>query len=1089
MTESLGPVAFLQRFEEVWAPQLRGRSLVGEAFMDNDPTQQPLMALRAFGRVYARSHQPYSELARRPAALLVAMTWLGAEKYDAGGYWPRLWEEVGRPPAVEEQRHWGSAYLDALRSQGLPLFDVGQTYVGNVLMHAGLPTSELDDFFALLERARRSVGEDPAAVVRWIREEVDRGRARISKAAGRFLVDGQEVAEDLVHRCHELLGRVVRGETTDVPLGARFLAAAQQHHADSRRHPVPQPRREGVVRDSTAAALRLDITTGQITVDLPFVPDASPGFTWQIVADGHAEVLRPRTSWGSSRVGAVAASWDVPRPVTAVAVSSRDLPPFRVPVVDPQAPVLLFNQQGNRVAPDASLPKDDLWVLRPSSQPLTGGTTRLVAAMDAPAGWSGWSLELLDLGETSTVAWGRQTFRVRGLSRARVVTGEPIVGVSSSGLPVQSTRPTVELPQGSRPEDWTITVVDAVTQKVVSVPRDPDDLFPEVHGPVVGRFDITVRGPLGRGRQAAVAVAESLAVAYAPACRSIRSDGLNAATAHLTTAAGGHLDLPGTLRFGPAEQSLSTTVSAGTESLDLEVTPPAMSVCLVRDGVAGPYVYGPLDALTEELGDAELLLRLPDEAPRHVALVIGRGTPSRQVLEATRHQSGPLRLPLARAADTARRLGAGDMVFEGVEEPSVLLRFRPRRLAEAVMLGGRGLRLVGGSAAAVEAVLWAVYAPWLGCRVAAVDGGGEFDVPDDFNGQGPLAVIVRVVDDWNPQPPPASPTGFDVLHVDLPTAPSVSSVTRWLAQAVPSLRAHDVQQLVDVLVMASAVGDERERLFPSWIVDHVVDVLASAGGGVSAAIRRVAPDVEVQARLLVDSGLASRSLGGWTEEGAAAQMSTPLLGALSVDSRVLDDDRCREVITEALGDAFVAVARGGTDPAASAGRFDSSVERLAESDQWDAVRHAANLVPQRFLDADARASAALDLCERRRAPDLQATTRSAQRLVMGARWALKQSGLRGAVDAIDARRESGRCDGWLSLSALSLAFALLARFSAAGHDGDIAGTLRSAAPHWRALVAVAPGMVARDLALAQALVLGDATTDTTRTTHDSRRTW
>lgn len=1093
MIESLGPTAFLQRFEELWAPRLRGRSLVGEAFMDRDPTQQPLMALRALGRVYLRSHQPYNELARRPASLLVAMTWLGAERYDVGGFWPRLWEEVGRSPGAEEQGLWGGAYLEALRSQGLPVFDVGQIYVGNVLMHAGLPTSELEDFFRLLERARQCAGSDPAAVTRWVREQVMRGTGQLSKAAGRFLVDGEEVAEDLVHRSLDLLEQLDRDEEPAVALGDRFVTAARQRHVDDRRRVVPQPRHGSTATgQSDRPALRLDTSTGQLAVELPFVPDAAPNFSWQIIADGRADVLRPRTSRGGARTGAVAARWDVPRPVTSLAVSARGLAALRIPVVDPGAPVLLFGSEGHQISAGASLPRDDVWVLRPSSLSTSQGSARCVAELDAPAGWSGWLLELLDVSQASEVAWGSQRVAVRGLHRARVVTETPVVGVFSHGLPVLPRRPTVELPQGGRPEDWTITVVDAETKKLYSVARGPGDLFPEVRGPVMGRFDIVVRGPLARGRQVRVAIAESLSVDYSPACRIIRPDGLSTATASLSSTGGGGLAMPAVIQFGPADQALSTTASAGGDSLDLEIKPPAMSACLVRGSTAGPYLYGPVDALTEELGDAELLLRLPDEAPRRLALVVGRGTPHRQALEATRHQSGPLRFPLARAADAAQRLGAGEMVFEGVGDPVTLLRFRPRRLAEAVVLGRRGLRVVGAAAATagLEAIVWAVYAPWLGCRVASVDGEGELDVPEDFQGQGPLAVLIRVVDDWNPQPPPVSPMGLDVLHVDLATAPTTSALTRWLAQAAPSLRQHDVLQLVAVLAMLSALGEEGGRLFPAWVVQHVVDVLAGAGHQLFEALRQVVPDVEVQARLLVHSGLASRAFGEWTDGAIVTRLSSPLLGALSVSRRALVEEKCRSAVADSLGDAFIAVARGSADPAAAAGRFDSSVERLATSDHWDAVRRLANLVPQRFLDVDARASAALDLCERRGAPRLLATTRSAQRLVLSARWALKQSGLRDAVDAIDARRERERTDGWLSLSAMSLALALLARFAASGYDGGIVDALRAGTPHWRAVVDVAPGLVARDLALAQAFVLRqEATGSPAYPVHVTRGTW
>ena len=60
-----------------------------------------------------------------------------------------------------------------------------------------------------------------------------------------------------------------------------------------------------------------------------------------------------------------------------------------------------------------------------------------------------------------------------------------------------------------------------------------------------GAFEVTVRGPLGRGMHRTVFVAEGLAVGFRPGVRTLSAEGLKPGTATLTAAVGATLTEPG----------------------------------------------------------------------------------------------------------------------------------------------------------------------------------------------------------------------------------------------------------------------------------------------------------------------------------------------------------------------------------------------------------------------------------------------------------------------------------------------------------------------------------------------------------------
>src|SRR6201999_733690 len=106
---------------------------------------------------------------------------------------------------------------DNLRTLGLPTFekdnDAGTRYVGRILLHCGMPTYCLADFFRILAW-KRSVapGLTPEDFVSWAAAKAaDSGFQSLDMPVQRFVRFGEEFAVDVAERCFELLDAVAAG--------------------------------------------------------------------------------------------------------------------------------------------------------------------------------------------------------------------------------------------------------------------------------------------------------------------------------------------------------------------------------------------------------------------------------------------------------------------------------------------------------------------------------------------------------------------------------------------------------------------------------------------------------------------------------------------------------------------------------------------------------------------------------------------------------------------------------------------------------------------------------------------------------------
>ena len=139
----------------------------------------PLSAMRRLahsGRAFCRQSGPRAHLKllkRWPSVHVLATAGVAADHYASGTFWPKLVALLGVRGDQAFHREWGGAFLENLEHLGLPTFrddgsDAGTKFVGRILMHSGMPTYCLADFYRLVtERRRRTPGLSPEEFVAW----------------------------------------------------------------------------------------------------------------------------------------------------------------------------------------------------------------------------------------------------------------------------------------------------------------------------------------------------------------------------------------------------------------------------------------------------------------------------------------------------------------------------------------------------------------------------------------------------------------------------------------------------------------------------------------------------------------------------------------------------------------------------------------------------------------------------------------------------------------------------------------------------------------------------------------------------------
>lgn len=1093
----------LDRREAEWAPQLRRVSLVAEAEI---PEAHRARATAALGGIYDRGRLTatggFSFLTYWPACLVASMTGVAVTGYVQGKYWPALWTAARYPGHAGDQQIWGEAFASSLARLGLPRFENAtfHRHIGPVLMHAGIPAYCLGDFFRLLaERRRQDPALDADGFLAWATAPGRQLRlSGLDKPAQRFLLGGGEYAHDIVDRTLDLLERLAEPDPDlDGIVLPDYMTRAAREEVARGGLDLSGTRRASYAVGSTRPArqarprIALDPYGAGVQVLLPAVDDMPDGVArWVVTADGERHTVQSRALWVGAAEAAPETSHPLSRPVRTVLVSlvGREELTSEIRVVDQADPLLFFGEDGRRLSGITSLPRARVWIMHPEDHPLefTGAAGSIIES-PVPFGWDGWRLVQVPLTDVQSVRLdGCPTHPVEFHARPRLECGEPVPGVATPyGSPVYAQPPTVFLPATEAGITWHIDVRrvgDTMPLVARSIGMAGDvDIWDEAPRPVLGAFEVTVRGPLGRGLRRTVVVAEGLSVRYQPGMRLLTAAGLARGSASLA-AASGAVAAPASLRFPPGERSHPVEYRTDDESEPLLVTPPHAALLCPGGGVT-TWSTSLLHLVTEDFAETgRLLVRLPGmgaNVPLDLEIYV-RGRLVQSIPASGQRSTGLAGFELERATDTIAAHKRAELVLNAGGTPMPVGYVRPRTLASGADLTDG--RLVFRDAAAVDGLTAAVYlgfVPWRPPVELPVAADGTAELPPSLVEAGPLRVLLRVDDPWAVSSWPGWPgsDAFTCLASGVPLSLDqeeceLSRFVAGMADLPPLTGLGRLWRLAGIaadLVRLGARGDLAERC--------TGELLRLPRAALLTLVDQDLGDENV-VRALISTGLAAAPVDNspWTaaERSALERLWAAYPAAAAIASgAALSSPGVADVAMSHCGDALAEMLAGRPDPHPSVGRFGPDAERMATwaPDQVAAMWQAAAVVPAALLDVDTRVAAARRMFDGRNTEALRATATVAKTVAGMAERVIDAAGHGQLGRVIAARRPADGKGGWLGLPVVSIAMALTARLAARG-DARCMMLEREFRGKWANLALHAPDLVAIDLVRAEALLVG-----------------
>ncbi|MGW4638432.1 hypothetical protein ACWEN6_07885 [Sphaerisporangium sp. NPDC004334] len=1090
----MSPTELLNLRERLWSKRLRGCSLVAETEVPVDRSEQVAGVL---GPLYAKwvasERRPEELFLRWPACFAVAMTGIAARYYQHGTFWPKLWEKVRYKGLPEEQTIWGKGFAVAIDSLGMPTFPgMPMPYLGPILMHTGIPTFCLEDYFRLLlQRRAQDPGLDAEGFLSWATATGREQRIEVLDVpVRRFLQHGTEYAYDFVERSFDLLDRLTRPapDIEAVGLPERVLKEALDLSAQGRLDLTARSRQRAFgQRRWEQPRIALDPYGRGVEVVLPAVGDTPDGLAvWHVTADGVTATVRSRAQWVGVAEAAPSTTYPLTKPVLSVAVSLAGWHhQVERSVVDPKAPMLVFAEDGRRLADNLPLPPDAVWVVYPEERELRAdGELRTVIEGELPLGWNGWRLEQVSLEHARSLGLAGlpgSERPVRGYARPRIITGDPVPGIATPyGSGVLARPPDVWLPgQAGADTTWFVDVRRSATGETVAsrtltadAPTAVQDLWSDLPRPVLGAFDIIVRGPLGRGTVRSVFVAEGLRVTYSPGHRLFTATGLATARAELKAAAGGRA-IPERLSFAPRELCQIVEFRTEGETEPLVVTPPHVQVLRQRTTQSSAWLAGPLRMATESFADdpGTLLVRVPGAGALPAVQVVVSGRVVQEVEPGGQARDGVARYELARIGGTIEEFKYADLAFGASEVITPLAFVRPRQLATG--LAHHGDRIVLRDPADVEGLAAAVYAlraPWREPSIAPVRD-GTVALPPDLHNAGPLLVVLQIEDPWTFTEWPRWPGRFLVAAADghlISDDAEETALSRFLADAGPfPEKVIDLGRLWWIVELAGQLGvafDVRR------LVEQCCRPLRARPVEALSRLADLGLPADRMTSLLVASGLAATAVPA-PENTATALRVWPVLPAMALLLAGLSDPDCLAAAERQCGDDLAVIQRTGVDPDATVGRFGPEVKRmkLMTPEQLESIWRAANVVPKALLDSDTRLVAARRLFDARETAAATSVARMASKIVKTAHQLVAKSSHPELAGQIRSRENPDDLGGWYALPAASIALACLARLAARG-DEACRSAEQMLRADWALLATAAPDLVAIDLVLAELLI-------------------
>lgn len=1084
VVRSVSPVELLRERERVWRARLSGDRVGLVAEDVKTESKHAEQALHWLGRLWLSKDADPRFLRRFPAVHVQTTTRIATDHY-AAKFWPLLCEYAGIPLSASLQSEWGRAYIDNLRWLGLPTFsdheDSGSTYVGPILMHSGVPTYCLPDFFRLIrDRRRLDPHLTPEKFVQWAAERVERGRLRsVDKPVQRFLRYGGEFAVDVTERVYELLDLIAtggNGEAAELP--PRFQEVAQKMR-DQGELTKPTIRSSTQSSDDAlgAAVLMLDPYGRGPFVRLPSVPDADEGqVVWIVGAD--SEELRASSPTLLAGYREPAPQVDVPisrpvRQVTARLEGSQSLN-ITIPVVDSDHPTLIFDESGAQVSLTAPIRQDAIWVIHPAGTgPTSPNPDQIRARAELPPGWDGWALHLLDLREATTLTLADGTvLPVNAKAVPRIVLSEPVEGAHTmAGEPVFASLPSIQLPDaaGDGPA-WHVSLTDHTGKELsrfeASSTQDCEGRWGDLTD-LCGEVRLRVRGPWGRAVSRRFTVVQGLQVRSDPPWRRMLERGLQPCVVQLAATPGVRVSDP-SFELAGTQVRRRVAVATGPERLLLIVEPPHMSVSHISAAGVGQESINALRLYAEKLLEDPGVLVITTRAAADPTLYVhGRQGFVQAVVARSVGQGSVHRFPLAEITDTLRAERQLRLTLDP-EGSLTVANVRPERLFSGMSVVAGKLQLSDApDIDGLSAVCYRALAPWASPSVLPVSK-GVANLPEDLNEAGPLLVQVRVEDPWAPEPVPVWPEAY--RRVEQPGYPREAdeasvALSAYLAGEVAGVADNFELELVWIAfdrLWQLGLGKRADRLD-----QELRTLLLARPADALVALARSTIEPERVPLLLARSGLMSSGVRPDAGEAQLALRRANVLPLAMLGWHSQNEDRL-DALAGVCGDVVRELAEG-RDPVSNVGGFDATSDFLASKTpaEREVILRSAGIVPTGLLDANSRALAANALLSLLDDAKLSWLRSNARRYNDEIRATLRAIDAPFALAAMEARRHPRHPSGWRALPEWSIGIAFACR--AGAHLGLELPVVSDCARSVSSLAVVAPTLVTIDLLIAELL--------------------
>jgi hypothetical protein len=600
-------------------------------------------------------------------------------------------------------------------------------------------------------------------------------------------------------------------------------------------------------------------------------------------------------------------------------------------------------------------------------------------------------------------------------------------------------------------------------------------LWPDDRDPVVGVFDVELVGALGKGFKERVAIFEGIEATSTLKRRQLIQSGSG---------------------IEPAKVSIS--LSHQNDGAVVELDPLSTEVRLDSIQVLAefkPVVEVPYASITKRLGHLASTTLTPaicefenlatttitvneSIGNRYCKLVSVDGSGIEQdVLETSRTESS-VTFTLAQLIDSLEESRNSELFIESNHNRTLVGRIQPHQLARGVSLTEDGRLKIDARSAipGLEAAVYPAYAPWANPLIVDLDAKLVSEPLDVFYACSKTVYVALAIrnpwtpTEWELTDPKPSPNLFEVATLPFITSDTFPhELERWLAgeSAEPGLVPSKI-----LIETYARIGPRRRALkipFTKTPLD-VAKVIAHQENDFLTGINEATISNRAQTKLLVESGLIA-SIRAEVEAPVTLwdrQPTTALMAKAGFTQADFGYGNARE---EAFGYVAAALASGDEDPHAKTGAFLPQAAAALDAmhkEQLNAVMRAAKPIPGRLLDKDERMIHARELFDARHEQYLAPLCRQSGKILKLIMECIQeQLGVDG-LKPISARTSG---EGWMSLPALTIGFALINRLAArnVARAKEISAVTMN---EYSKLANVAPLFVEQDIVLAELWLSG-----------------